>query len=234
MEEDKQYLFITGFRRSGTSIMKAIMGCHPQIHMIPKEVKTSELPIDESGIDKPIVGLKRNMYIRYIDEIKEIYPNSKFIYMIRDSRACVASQKTYDLNNSRHFNNDSALGLCQKWTKDLWDYYHAEAIYGNDIIKIRYEDFVMNPIETLKKICGFIGIGFDKVMLNFKDEWKHGLLDGYTSYSDTIDDGRIYTSSIDKWKYVLTKNELVLVELTNLGSLMYEGYEVDFRKWIFR
>jgi hypothetical protein len=106
-------------------------------------------------------GDKTPIYCRYINTIRRILPESRFIHIIRDGR-------------------DAALSLRRMWFSPGWEietqatYWRdcvmaarSAGIERDDYLEVRYEDLVTNTRETLERVCAHVGLTYDDCMLTY-------------------------------------------------------------------
>ena len=110
---------------------------------------------------KPRWGDKTPVYCRYIQSIRRVLPEARFIHIIRDGR-------------------DAALSLRKMWFSPGWK-IETQALYWRDCVlaarragvghddymEIRYEELVLNTRETLEKICAHLALTFEDAMLSY-------------------------------------------------------------------
>ena len=83
------------------------------------------------------------------------------------------------------------------------DTYQALKLYLDRMLVIRYEDLVLNPVETMKKIYHYIGLDYDSSFLNrdpkpFDERfWWH---------VDTV--RKFNHHNVDKWKHNIKKEKV--------------------------
>ena len=106
---------------------------------------------------------KNPSYSLHIDTISEIFPDAKFIVIVRDYRDNILSRRKYsDENVPIH-----------KLASD-WNYYY-ESIFGTLAKKnipyhlIKYEDLASDPTEHLQSLCSYINVPYNEQMLNFQE-----------------------------------------------------------------
>lgn len=107
---------------------------------------------------KAIWGDKSPHYMLFLKELKGMFPEAKFIHIIRDVRDhCLSSQKLWNKNPYRASKmwRDSII----KCRSD------AELYLRKDYFEIKYEDLIENTDLSLRKLCDFLGIDFEKNML---------------------------------------------------------------------
>lgn len=116
---------------------------------------------------------KRTANNRRIDQLLQCFPDAKFIHVIRDGRAVAYSltkvkwwdhhqiwwmdkKKPYELRR----NSISDIELAAKnWVEELKCINSGiKKIDANNIITIKYEDFVEDPFNNILKIFNYIGM----------------------------------------------------------------------------
>jgi len=113
---------------------------------------------------KKLYGEKTPGHLPYVPTIARIFPDSKFISVIRDPRDVDLSldKVTWDKGNS--FNH------AIKWNH----YARLSTTYlenfGKNFIEIKYENLISEDEKTVNHICAFLDLNFDASMLNFFEE----------------------------------------------------------------
>jgi len=98
--------------------------------------------------------------------------------------------------------------------------YIANIVPNNNFIIVRYEQLVTKPKETVIEICGMIGEIFEEQMLNVDTN--------NSSYSDSK--SGIFTSSLDKWKSLLSPEEIFIAQIlvgTEMRALDYPAININ-------
>ena len=91
----------------------------------------------------------------------EMFPHMKLIHIYRDMRDVVSSYKSKSWGgNSAH---DNAI-----WIRNILDKWEEEKrkMPDGSYYEVRMEDAIKNPEKELRKICDFLGIGFEKKMMD--------------------------------------------------------------------
>lgn len=110
---------------------------------------------------KPRWGDKTPIYCRYIQSIRRVLPEARFVHIIRDGR-------------------DAALSLRRMWFSPGWE-IETQALYWRDCVlaarragvghedymEIRYEDLVLNTRQTLEQVCAHLALTFEDAMLSY-------------------------------------------------------------------
>jgi len=162
-------------------------------------------------------GDKTPLNTLYLSWINKLFPNAKYIHLIRDGRAVVNSyvkQGIYD-------NHGEA---CARWNTSIEKARKFKDKYGRDkVFEVRYEDLVVNPKKELEKICKFLDINFEQEMLEY---YKiSGKLGDTKLYSHHKNVGKPLDRKLaKKWKQELSKTQRNEIE-KNIGkNLKLLGY----------
>ncbi|KAB1063537.1 sulfotransferase family protein [Salibacter halophilus] len=212
-EENRKKIIIAGCGRTGTSLLSAIIGAHPNVTAIDFETyafveifsknyrynffkkKYELLRLEylktrlENNVTSNLLCEKtpRNLY--YINEIRELYEgNVKFLLMIRNGRDVLTSkhpgQSEYYISMSRWISDTSlTLDICEDDT-------------NNDVMLVSYEGLINKLELSVKQITDFLEIPYDKSMLEFS---KHSTVKKHGAFHDgQVKD--IYKTSSMRWK----------------------------------
>ena len=110
---------------------------------------------------------KNPSYSLQINKLNKVFPDAKYIVIVRDYRDNIVSRNKYSDTSVSIYNLAAA-----------WNYFYDkiyESISQNNLSYhlVRYEDLVSFPIETLQKICNYLNVTFTEEMLKFQDFSKH-------------------------------------------------------------
>lgn len=109
----------------------------------------------EYGTDK-IWGDKTPDYISHMELLKELFPEARFIHIIRDVRDyCLSVKKAW---------GKSMLRAAQRWCDDILKIRAASAKFPEDYLEVRYEELLAEPEAVLKRICDFLEVEYDPRM----------------------------------------------------------------------
>lgn len=108
---------------------------------------------------------KTPSHTRLLGKIAQYYPDAKFIAMIRDVQPVVASTLEFFSGGSFAVFWPSSRNLQIIRSVAEWAYYRkileSFARRSDQILLIRYEEFVADTETTLRQICEFIGVEYD-------------------------------------------------------------------------
>jgi len=224
---EERPIFIIGSERSGTTLVLAILACHPRIAVpevtwyyprfrpylhtfgdlserdnfntlahemsnglrVPfwrmsdanpatfgNEIAARAADIEQSFagvfaamferyagyVGKPRWGEKTPGNVFYVEQILQDFPNAQFVYIYRDCRDAsaefIASQ----------FGPTNAYSAAVMWRDGQQAVKPFRQSLGADQwFDIRYEDFVREPVDTLKNMCEFLGEDYDDALMEF-------------------------------------------------------------------
>jgi len=108
-----------------------------------------------------LIGDKNHGYTIYTDRLLKLFPDAKFVYILRDYRDTFQSVKNVD------FELPVVSVVVYKWK-----YFYKKALqagkkHPGSFYFIRYEDLVTNPEDHLRKICEFLGVPFVPEVFDF-------------------------------------------------------------------
>jgi hypothetical protein len=124
---------------------------------------------------KPLVGEKSPTYVRHLATMHELFPQARFVHLIRDGRDVALSALDWK-------KGERILGRFPTWPDDpvttaaLWWEWHVRlgretgASLGPDLYyELQYESLVDDPHEECRKLCAFLDVPYDEAMLRFHE-----------------------------------------------------------------
>ena len=161
-----------------------------------------------------------------IPYFKKLFPNAKFILLIRDPRDVYASYKT--AWPGVHTAESSAMS----WQRCLLDGALAISRLGSATVQqVRYENLVRTPEAQLKVICRFLGVEYTDAVMNFyeTEAAKHlSQAEHHLSKNVALP---VFKSSVGRYRQVLTEEEVATIQerlsfpMTYLRYLSYKEYD---------
>lgn len=157
IKHDDAFDYISAIKpNSYTELVDCVYGIYGNVH----------------GIDFELWGDKNNFYLDHIFTINKIFPESKFIHIIRDGRDVACSY--VELNRKRLSGT-----YAPKLPADI--NVIAEEWVGNNVriidslsclspgrsATVKYEELITNPITILQNMCTFLGIEYEEKMLDY-------------------------------------------------------------------
>ena len=156
---------------------------------------------ERTGASIPCEQTPRNLF--YLGEILEHFPEARVIHMVRDPRDVLLSQKR---KWKRRFLGASSIPLGEAVRS--WINYHpltisrlwraseqAAAPYRDHprVHTVAFEDVLAEPERTVRGLCRFVGVAFERDLLNVRKI-------GSSSEEDRPDERGIDASRTGTWR----------------------------------
>jgi hypothetical protein len=87
--------------------------------------------------------------------LKRYFPEARFIHIVRDGRAVCASIKALD------WGPNNAYMASRHWATRLQEALTVEVAEGDNCLRVRFEDLLLDTAPTLRRICEFIDLPFE-------------------------------------------------------------------------
>ncbi len=98
--------------------------------------------------------------------LSEIFPNSKYILMIRDGRATVHSMISRNVT-IRGFDLKNHTQCLEKWNQTITTMYdQCQSIGSQRCFKMYYEQLVLHPEKQMRELLTFLDIPWDASVLH--------------------------------------------------------------------
>ena len=167
--------------------------------------------------NKEIIGDKTPSFFRKIKILKQINKNIKFIHIIRDGRDVFNSMRNFDKSK----NNPSVMALDWNYKNHMIS-KSLESLDSSCKIKIRYEDILDRPVDTINTICTFLDIDFEEEMLSFYKESKFHI----GKHHSKLIFSPINNKNKEKWKTELSSFEQKTFNSLSKKILLENSYEL--------
>jgi hypothetical protein len=128
-------------------------------------------------------GDKSPLYRLHLPTLKTIFKDARFIHIIRDPRDHALSVK--------HAWGKSMLRAADLWRVQVKNTHEQGRKLGESYMEVRYEDLLMSPKDTLRKVYAFLEI-------EFKDEYLH-LSRPSEDLGDTVQKNEIVATNMNKY-----------------------------------
>ena len=175
-------------------------------------------------------GDKNNYYIKHLEELIGLYPHARFIHLVRDGRDVACSYKNLKqlTSGSDYFPNltDNIGEIAAEWAENndaIADFLQAEASANSLLVK--YEDLIVSPEETSKTICEFLGVPFDKTMLEYDRLNRQNNLEPAATLDWKMNTlNKPDKTRIGRYARLLSKGEINTFNRRAAGTLERYGY----------
>jgi len=169
-------------------------------------------------------GDKNINSLSFIPSIVSLFPEARFIHIIRDGRDVAASLQSrkwqfYTLGSSKTFFIKHFRGAMLTWISALESIENAfKGVPKAQHITIRYEDLIEDTEYSIKRLCEFLNIHFEDGMLHYYKNEQN---------KPTISDKRLKGTHENTTKPILTKNKAKYLKF-------YSDYELAYIEHIGR
>jgi len=176
--------------------------------------------------NKPRWGDKTPQYVLNMPLLLKLFPEARFIHIIRDGRDVAMSW------TRSHFGPANLFAAANKWRHFVTvGQQTGSSLPAESYLEIRYEALLGQPENTLKQVCSFIGESYceemltpDPLMLGYRLEKR--VFGKSRSGTNLARSKQIETANAFKWKTQMTHPDQVLFESVAGGLLKSLGYEV--------
>ncbi|TRZ70618.1 MAG: sulfotransferase [Bacteroidetes bacterium] len=184
------------------------------------------------------IGDKNPIYSIYIDRLRKIFPDSKFICIIRDYRDnFISIQKLAE----KEIAVEAPVLTLQvvRWRYFIHLFLDCKRRFPDKYYILRYEDLVSDQESSFRSLCDFLGIAYDPSVFDFykkKDEVVK-------QFSNTIWEKfhenllkPVNTRRMNTWQDKLTNQQVRMADQIAgkyADRLGYERQNKGFNIWLF-
>ncbi|ARV12797.1 hypothetical protein BTO09_10740 [Gilvibacter sp. SZ-19] len=176
-------------------------------------------------------GDKNKLWKQKLPKILKYFPNTRFIHIVRDGRDVACSFRSLvELSLNSIYAPvlpTEITEIAERWRTNLLAINtFLDGVNPLYKLTIRFEDLIIDPVNTLMVIMEFLMLEFDQSMLDFSEEnRKHGYEPNeFMSWKLKLN-SKLDTSNIGKYKQLLTLSEINYFESINNKWLTKYGYE---------
>ncbi|MEE9493954.1 MAG: sulfotransferase [Gammaproteobacteria bacterium] len=168
---------------------------------------------ENAGKEIPCEQTPRNIF--YAQRLLEAFPELKIVHIVRDPRDVLASQKNRWQRKRLGGSNIPWSEIIRVWfnyhpytiTK-MWLKANRLALQLQDhdrFYMLRFEDLIEDPQTQVEKISGFLGLSYEKIMLDIPQV-------GSSHSDNTEQQTGVRKSTLNRWKTVLSSGEVIVCE----------------------
>jgi hypothetical protein len=157
---------------------------------------------------------------KYHPMLKALFPEARFIHIVRDGRAVSSSITPLD------WGPNNAYSASRHWAERMEQALSVESAEGDNCFRLHFEQLVAEPHSTICELCDFIGIPFDPQMLN-----GGGLrLPAFTKKQHSLVGKAPQKDKAEAWRSKMTRKDLRDFESYPFSRLLLEkmGYPLEF------
>jgi len=172
-----------------------------------------------------IIGILDWWIIEMFLPLAKSIKNSKFIVIIRDPRASIASHTKKKYKGSVA----NSLSFIRCWRKMIafTIYYKSLKIFKNRLCVVTHEDLLENPKKICKKLCNFLNVKFESEMLNtanYLDYSTGKIWQGNSSFENKTFGFK--KKRANRWRKELSYSEIRAIEFIAHHELKLLNYKL--------
>jgi exopolysaccharide biosynthesis WecB/TagA/CpsF family protein len=175
--------------------------------------------------NKPRFGEKRPMNVVAYPVLHAMFPDLRFVDVVRDPRAVIASERKLGWIEQHH--GGSFTRSVSMWVRAVSAGREIERCAGpGGYLRIRYEDLVSSPEATLTRLCKFAELDPDHVstMLRYH-ETDHEIPDDNKGHFHPLIDKPLTDEASERWRKELTAEETAFIEWATGKEMDRFGYD---------
>lgn len=125
--------------------------------------------IARHGDPAPRLCNKDPLTLKSADYLSELFPQSKFLFMVRDGRATVHSIISRQVTITG-FDLTSYRQCMQRWNNAIATMYEQCKVVGADrCMLVYYEQLVLHPAHWMRRILNFLDVPWNESVLHHED-----------------------------------------------------------------
>ena len=175
---------------------------------------------------KPRWGDKTPLYMQHLDVLERLFPDARYIHLIRDGRDAALSFLSVPagLMTEGWGHPRDAAGFACQWATEVADARALGARVGHvRYHELRYEALVAEPEREVRAVCAFAALEFDPAMLDYV---------GQTDSARKAHQQRLNEpprSGVRDWRAEMSPSDRRAFEDVAGGLLGELGYDVETR-----
>jgi hypothetical protein len=170
--------------------------------------------------NKKRYGDKTPRYIEHIPLLSRLWPEAKFVHLVRDGREVALSYADVP------FGPSTVAKAAVLWKERVvLGVEQGRALGPKRYAEMRYERLLANPQEEIERLCSFLDLDFDPAMLDYSERARSEVLDRAKLYNPHV------TKSITKtrsWDEQMPPSQVEVFEAVAGDTLQELGYERAF------
>jgi hypothetical protein len=170
--------------------------------------------------NKKRYGDKTPRYIENIPLLARLWPDARFVHLVRDGRDVALSYADVP------FGPSTVAKAAVLWKERVvLGMQQGRPLGPKRYTELRYERLLANPQEEIEALCSFLDLDFDPVMLDYSARARAEVLDRARLYNPNV------TKSIAKtrsWDEQMPRAQVEMFEAVAGDTLEELGYERAF------
>ncbi|MGH7835109.1 MAG: sulfotransferase family protein [Candidatus Binatia bacterium] len=191
----RRHFLLIGAPRSGTTLLASMLGRHNDVAVINEDTTGKGL---RKIVGKTVTGnklcvpnqirLKRNIFaFRLLKKVGLVAESPRSRFSIEDylelsnlSIVAIVRDGNDTISSMMERGKSSFKRASKRWAEAIETIYELRTRLPARVLVLTFEDLVLNPEETLGAACSFLGLTFQKQMLEgqrYNPKYPQGKLD---------------------------------------------------------
>ena len=186
------------------------------------EVYKKLLKLHKNQLGLKIVGEKFPANFLYYENIKKIFPDSKFILIRRDPKFALSSYIKRD-------------DFPENYTRMIYYIKQSEEFIRkqkNDTLVVNYEDLIKSPLKILKRVFFFINMNLEITEEELNSLPFSSSFNNFKGVKIDYNDTGIKKGNQRNWKDGLTERQISHIQKVNFNKTYSENFFLNFELWI--
>jgi len=176
---------------------------------------------EEQG--KPRWGDKTPMYMQNLRLLERLFPDARFVHLIRDGRDAALSflAMPRGIVTETWMHPRTPADFAAQWRMEVAAARRLGRRVAPRYLEVRYEDLVADVEAVLRRICGFAGLDYEPAMANYA---------GNVDVSAKPHQQRLMqppTKGVRNWRTQMTPDDVASFERVAGDMLRELGYETS-------
>lgn len=181
------------------------------------------------------IGDKNPVYTIFANRLRDIFPDSKFICIVRDYRDnFISIKKLVEKEVAIEAPNMSLQAGRWKWV--IKRFLKLKEKYPDKYFIVRYEDLVTEKEKTFRELCDFLGLEYDPSVFDYYKRADDTLKTYGSQTWERFHENLlkpVNTESINTWPSKLTSQQVRLADQIAGKYADKLGYERKYRDFNF-
>lgn len=162
-------------------------------------------------------GDKTPRYVLSIPFLSELFPESRFVHLVRDGRNVALSYA------GMPFGPKTAPKVAALWSKRVLAGVRDGRPLGEDRYReVRYEDLVSEPESHVRKLCTFLDLPFVEAMMDYTEKGREITFDKASTYNPHVFEPP--QTGVRSWETEMPNGQVKLFEAIAGEVLQMFGY----------
>lgn len=167
-------------------------------------------------------GDKTPSYLKHVEELIQIWPQARFLLVVRDGRDVTLSVRHLP------FGANNVWASAVDWSRGIRLGLDARDRHPQNVEIVHYEQFVKDSKREVERICEFLDLVFDPAMLQVSETRPEKLESDKGEWFMNIWNG-INSRSVERWRAEMSTADQRLFVAIAGDELRASGYSADQR-----